>query len=293
MTDVEASTKIKFWAPFTATYEEADYSIIFKAPEEGNKEKRARNQSIVRTRSGNVFFYDRGNNYNTTFNLEFENIPDVERAQLVVFLEAIQWGTTKIKYEDMYGNQYVVRVLNEDGIEYIDQGLNVKRGKSFIRWNFTLELLNLTDNTAELESVDTVPSNALLLHIQDYNDPHSPAALHTVDAADDNYVLDTLSTLEWRNCLWTVLAVKGTASATFVIAAAHNREDISTDATATEPVIEAMVEQGDVAAHCTFTVTLTGAGDAQVMNLIINTDTDGWRFEVRRIKIGSQANVYE
>src|SRR5690348_7812223 len=111
MTTKEASYQIAFWSPFTSAIADAEYSISFKAPEEGNTERRSRNQSVVRTRAGNVQVYDRGNNYNTTFKLDFRDIPDSERAQLIVFLEAIQWGSTKIKYRDPYGDEYVVRVL--------------------------------------------------------------------------------------------------------------------------------------------------------------------------------------
>lgn len=289
----EASTVIRFWAPFTATYDEATYSIEFKCPEEGNSETRARNQSTVRTRAGNTFLYDRGNNYNTQFKLDFKDIPDSERAQLIVFLEAVQWGLTKVKYRDPYGEEFVVRVIAEQGIEYRDNGLNVKKGKSFIRWDFSLALLNLTDNPGDLDSVDNVPTSALLLHIQDYNDPHSPASQLLLDIADGVTVADTTNTMEWRNVLYTVIAVKGTASATFVISLAHNREDLETDATAVELVSESMVEQGDVAAHITFSADVDGALSDQVMRLKIAVDSDGWAFEIRKIKVGSQENVYE
>jgi hypothetical protein len=291
--DQEASYQIAFWSPYTVDFADAQYSIEFKAPQEGNTEKRARNQSITRTRAGNVQVYDRGNNFNTTFKLEFADIPDSERAQLITFLEAIQWGSTKIKYRDMYGSIYVVRILAQEGVEYIDNGLNVKRGKSFIRWNFNLELLNLTDNPGELESVDTVPTSALLLHMQDYDDPHSPATLYAVADADGEVVLDSVLTIDWKSILWTILAVKAGVSATYAIVANNDRVDIETDATAVESVLETLNEQGDATAHITFTVELNGADTAQVMRVKVNVNTDGWRFEIRKIKLGSRANIYE
>lgn len=294
MTDKETFYGIKFWAPFTNTFENAEYSVtLLKSPELENKETKARNQSLVRTRAGNTLVYDRGNDFNTKMQLEFRDVPDEQRSALVVFLELIQWATTKVKYRDVYGDEYIVRIVADNGITYTDLGTNMKKGRSFLRWNFDLDLLNLTDNPGELEAVDTVATSALLLHIQDYADPHSPTTLFNVNDVDGEVVVDSVLTTEWRSVLWTILAVKGDASASFVIAAHHNRLDMLTVATAVEQVVEAMCEQGDVAAHITYTVELSGVSVDQIMRIKVNVNTDGWKFEVRKIKLGSQVNLYE
>ncbi len=292
MLTTEAARTVRLWYPFTSTFADATESVEFKAPEEGNTEKRARNQSIVRTRAGNLQVYDRGNNFNTVFKLEFKDLTDVERSAIVLFLDAIQWGTSKIVYQDMYGTQYIVRVVAEDGIEWIDRGLNKKRGKSFIHWDFNLELLNLTDNPGDLETVDPVPSSALLLHLTDYDDPHNPTVINEVDNAEVDVVLAQTKTTEWRQVLYTVLVWKAGDSASYLVAVSSNRVDMSTVATTTDIDIDVILEHGTVASHITFTATLSGIGADQMLNLIVNTDADDWKFEVRKLKLGSQANLY-
>jgi hypothetical protein len=54
--------------------------------------------------------------------------------------------------------------------------------------------------------------------------------------------------------------------------------------------VETLCEQGDAVAHVTFTASLSGAGVDQVSRLLVNTNADGWKLEVRRIKLG--ANIY-
>ncbi len=286
-TSKQTALTVKFWAPYTAEYADADTSVEIKAPEEGNKEKRSRNQSIARTRAGNVLVYDRGNNYNTNFSLEFKQIPDIERAQLLVFLEAIQWASTKICYQDMYGDIYIVRCLQDTGIEYEDLGTDMKRGMSRIRWNFSLDLLNLTDNLAELETADGPVSNALTLHINNFDDPHSPEVCTNVDAADGAVVIEEFSVLEWASIIWTMILRKEGNTATYVISGAHNRVDLVDDADEVEYQALLLVELGDVSSHALITVGLDGTGVAQTMQLLCNMDTDGWEICVRRTKMGA------
>ena len=292
MTEVTAATTIRFWSPYNVDYANAIYSMEVKAPEEGNTERRSRNQSVARTRAGTTYIYDRGNNFNTQLKLDFRDIPDSERAQLIVFLEAIQWATTKVKYVDMYGVEYIVRILNEDGLECVDKGTNVKRGRSFIRWDFNLELLNLTDNIGELETVDPVPTNALLLHMQNYAEPHNPEVCTTIDAADGVIILESFSTQEWRAIIWQVTVKKGTATGIYLICSTHNRADLDTDATTTEMTVDEAAQVGDVTSNIVFTTTITGADDAQIMSLNIDVTSDDWIVCVRRIKLGAEDNMY-
>lgn len=282
----ETSRTVKFWAPYTALYTAATSSVEIKAPEEGNKEKRSRNQSIARTRAGNVLVYDRGMNYNTNFSLDFKEIIDVDRAQLLVFLEAIQWATTKICYQDMYGDIYIVRILQDSGIEYEDRGTDLKKGMSRIRWNFSLALLNLTDNLAELAIADGNVSNALSLHLANFNDPHSPEVKFLLNIAGGANVLESYYTTDWKSVVYTVTATKGVNNAAYVVSVAHNRNGVTV---ATTAVLQqsTLVQNGTVTSVLTFTTDVTGAGALQVMRLKLAVSTDGWDVRVRRIKLGA------
>lgn len=286
MTTKETALSVKFWAPYTAAFADATDSVEIKAPEEGNKEKRRRNQSIARTRAGNVLVYDRGNDYNTNFSLDFKQILDVERAQLLVFLEAIQWASTKICYQDMYGDIYIVRVLKDGGIEYEDLGTDLKRGLSRIRWNFALDLLNLTDNIAELAIADGPVSNALTLHINNVNDPHNPEVCVVVNAADGAKLVEAYYTTDWRTVIWTVLIEKAGDSATYIVSGSHDRVT-STDATTVVMQQLLLNENGDVSSHVVFTVTIEGTGLTQTMTLRCDTDADSYNVCVRRTKMGA------
>lgn len=282
----ETAFQVKFWSPYTLPFEEAENSVIIKAPEEGNKEKRARNQSVARTRAGNVLVYDRGNNYNTNFSLDFKEVPDIERAQLLVFLEAIQWATTKICYQDMYGDIYIVRCLQENGITYEDRGTDIKRGPSNIRWGFSLDLLNLTDNIAELSIADGNVSNALSLHIANVNDPHNPEVCFDVDTADGTRGLEGYLTTDWRSVIYTVLVSRGPDSATFVIGVTHNRDgDTDADVVDIEQIL--VTGLGSVASNIYFTASLISIGLFQTFNLNIQVINDGWRVCIRRTKMGA------
>lgn len=282
----ETSTTVRFWAPYTATFAASSYSVEIKAPEEGNKERRSRNQSIARTRAGNVFVYDRGINNNTDFSLDFKEIVDSDRSQLIVFLEAIQWASTKVCYQDMYGDIFVVRVLQEKGIEYEDRGTDLKRGLSRIRWNFSLALLNLTDNITELAIADGPVSNALTLHLADYNEPHNPENRFTVNVADGGKIIGSYYTTDWKSTIYTVSASKGPNNAAYILALAHDR-DGTTIATAAVIQQSTLVQNGSVTSSLVFIADLSASGALQVMRLRVSVGSDGWDVRVRRLKMGA------
>lgn len=279
------SLTVKFWAPYTAPYASATSSVEIKAPEEGNKEKRSRNQSIARTRAGNVLVYDRGTNYNTNFSLDFKEIVDIDRAQLLVFLETIQWATTKICYQDMYGDIYIVRILQDTGIEYEDRGTDLKKGMSRIRWNFSLALLNLTDNLAELAIADGNVSNALSLHLTNYNDPHNPDVRYIGNTVDGAKIVESYYTTDWKTVIFTVQASNGVNSGAFQVAISHNRNG-ATIATTVVLQQATLVQNGTVASALTFTADLSGAGVLQLMRLKLAVSSNGWDIRVRRLKLG-------
>lgn len=285
----DSSTEVKFWYPSTGSFEDALSSVILRAPEEGNTETRERNQSIARTRAGNTIVYDRGNNFNTNFSLQFRYIPDSQRAALIVFLETVQWASTKVIYQDMYGVTYVVRVFGAsassiNGLTYEDNGGTLKRGLTEISWNFKLDLLNLNDNLEELETLDTPVTGALSLHLLDFDEPHNPETCVTINSADGAVSIEGFLTTDWRSIIWTVLISKGADSATYLIICNHNRNG-DTDATTVTLETVVLNEVGDVASHVTFSAPLTLAGSLQIMSLACDTNADDWRICVRRSKM--------
>jgi hypothetical protein len=282
------SKKVRFWFPITATYEDADYSVELKAPEEDNTSKVGRNQSIVRTRAGRTIVYDRGNNLNTTMELKFKDILDADRSSLMVFLAAVQWASSKIVYQDMYGDVYYVRALEESGITYIDRGLLDKtnrRKASTILWNFDLDLLDISDNIEEIDEEDPPVSDALSLHLADYDEPHNPTICTTLDIADGAKVIESFSTTDWKAVIWLVVATKDDRKAVFTVSCTHDR-DGGTDATTTAtPVVETQNDIGLMSAILTITSDLNGAAASQVMRLKIATSEDGIQVCVKRVKI--------
>lgn len=282
------NSKVRFWFPITATYDEADYSVEMKAPEEDNTFKVGRNQSIVRNRAGRTIVYDRGNNQNTMMELKFKDIPDVDRSSLAVFLAAVQWASSKIKYQDMYGDVYIVRALEENGITYIDRGLIDKANRkkaSTILWNFDLDLLDISDNMEELDEEDPPVSDALSLHLADHDEPHNPTVCTTVNIADGAKVIESFSTTDWKSVVWLVVASKAASKAVFTVTCVHDRNG-GTDATlSATPTIEYHNETGIISPLLTVSSDVNGTGISQVMRLKIATSEDGIQVCVKRVKI--------
>lgn len=279
---------VYFWYPHTATFETAEITLKMKPPETSNTFDIARNQSIARTRGSKTLVYDRGTNFNTMMKLSFRYVTDGMRAQLIVFLEYVQWASRIIAYKDTYGDIYYVRAIEEKGITLSDQGLVSKAHQtttpSIIQWNLDLALLNLTDNYEELDDPEPPVSSALALHIRDYNDPHNPEVTSSLNIADGAKVVEQFLTLDWRTVIWTVEATKGARTACFLITASHNRDGV-TIATTTDMIYEALTEIGTVSSLLTVTLGLSGAGVSQYMQLKIATTEDGFTIVARRTKL--------
>jgi hypothetical protein len=221
------------------------------------------------------------------FQLQFKDIVDVDRASLIVFLAAVQWASSKICYQDMYGDIYYVRVIEENGITYRDQGLREKYSgrPSIILWNFDLDLLNLTDNISELDETDPPVSNALALHLADFNEPHNPTVCTTVNIADGNKVIEAFSTTDWKSVTWMVIASKAARKVIFLVTCVHDRNGL-TDATAVAaPNLQLINEIGTIYGVLTVTSAITGSGVGQVMQLKIASSEDGIQVCVKRVKI--------
>jgi hypothetical protein len=258
-----------------------------KAPEEDNSSKVARNQSTVRTRAGRTIVYDRGRNLNTIMELKFKDVTDVDRSSLVVFLEAVQWASSKIAYEDMYGDVYYVRAVEENGITYRDQGLVNKSSRlpSRILWNFDLDLLNLTDSITDLDEEDPPVSNALALHIANLDEPHNPTVCATINIADGAVVIEQFSTTTWKSVSWLIVASKAAKKCVFLVTLTHNRNGLTDATIVTTPTLTFLSETSDIYSKLTIAADLNGASTAQVMRMKCTTSEDGIQVCVKRTKM--------
>lgn len=275
----------RFWYPSTVAYADADYSIELKAFEYGNTENKARNQSITRNRAGTNFVYDRGQNFNETMKLEFRQINDVEKSALVVFLNSVVWGFSRLKMRDHKGVEKTIRFVKTQ-IEYVDTGFETRNNPltDITLWDFNLEVLDLTDN---LDATGEVPpvSNALGLHLVDYNHPHNPAVSITVDIADGAKVVESLRTRDWKAASWLIVAEKADDRLYKMVSVTHDGY-VTTDATAVStPLQTTLGDTGAVAAVITFSVDLNGAASNQVMRLKAATSVDGYTIRARRMKL--------
>ncbi len=275
---------IKLWYPSTTTYALATYSLSMKAPEIGNTENKARNQTMQRTRAGRTLVYDRGINYNEVKKLQFKEITDVERAQLLIFLEAVQWGKQRLKMQDYKGDEYIVRV-NSSRIEYKDGGFIIRQVKDedIVLWDFDLDILDLT-NTSD-ESGESPPvSSALGLHLADFNDPHNPQTSITLNIADGAKVIESWYVRDWKAVQWLAVADK-TSSRLFKLISSQNNGFGTTDATTVNTAQTTLDDTASIASVITFTVVLSGTGATQIMTLKAATSTDGYAVRVRRVKL--------
>lgn len=279
---------IKLWYPSTTAEGAATYSVTIKAPELGNTNQLARNQQFQRTRAGRTLVYDRGRNINEVMRLEFKDVPDSEKAALIVFLGLVGWGASKLKYKDFFGNTKVVRCLSNQ-IDYSDGGLQNKlnggvqvAGINEALWNFNLDILDLTNSPEEFE-VDPAVANQLAIHLADFNHPHNPRVTTTLSIADGTKTLESLLVDDYKSAIWTIALSNGTISKNILVSATHDGT-ISSDATTVDFSISTLASIGD-ATPVTFTVTLTGTGTGQYMRLQASTSSNGWSVSFRRIKV--------
>lgn len=279
---------IKLWYPSNVVEGSATYSVTIKAPELGNTNQVARNQQFQRTRAGRTLVYDRGRNINEILHLEFKDIPDSEKAALIVFLDLVGWGAVKLKYKDFFGNLKVVRCLSNQ-IEYTDFGLQNKLsggspspGVNEVLFSFNLDILDLTNSPEEFE-IDTAMSNQLALHIADLNHPHNPKTTTTVNIVDGAKVLESILVDDYKTVIWTCAATNGALTKNVLVSATHNGTAVA-DATLTNSSETIVAAIGDTS-PISFSVSLSGTGAAQAMRLIGTTTTDGWTVSFRRIKV--------
>ncbi len=284
MTAIVHPITCKLWYPHTATEEDATLVLEMKAPEFGYTETKSRNQTQVRTRAGTTYVYDRGQGLNEIIHVNFSDIPDTERSAFIVFMEAVQWGSTKIVFQDHTGTQRLVRFLSNSMV-YADRGPQVKVAATTpSNWDFGFDFIDLTNSLADIEETDFAVPTQMALHIANLNDPHNPTTTGTLDIADSTKVLESVLTLTYRGVLWMVTISKGATEKLVFVSASHNRNGV-TAATSYDATQTPESEIGDVSLHVTLGVALSGSGAAQIMSLTGLTDADGYSYKVRRWRI--------
>jgi hypothetical protein len=284
MTTTEHPYYCYMWFPSTATYATATYKLKMKAFEHGNTVLKSRNQTIARTRAGLAIVHDRGQNFNDVHSWQFSQIPDDERSSLITFLTAIQWAANKIKVKDYKDDEYIVRV-NKPEITSSDTGYSRYDEEGEILWDFSFEVLDLTDHEDQTGATAPV-SSALFMHLSDYNDPHNPmVTLPLLDIADGIVVVDSIFTQTHKAVTWLVIAEKDDARLYSLVSVTHDGYS-AIDATAiTTPVISVHGDTGGVAAIITLDCSLTGTGATQKVNLTAETTVDGYTIKCRKLKV--------
>ncbi len=276
---------IKLWYPCNVAYVAATYSIEVKSYEIGNKEELARNQTFTRTRGGTTKVYDRGNNFDTKRSLQFRNITDTDRAKWLIFLAAVQWGSSKLAFQDYNGTQYVIRIENPK-VAFTDGGYICRETSSgkIISWDFDLDFLDLT-NSSDLSVDEVPPLSALGIHLTDYNDPHNPKTTVTVNIADGAKVIESFSTELWKSVDWyvEVEAADHKNKGRAIVSGVHNGTP-SIDATTVNDSQTTIIDPSGILAGVTFTVVISGAGASQIMTLKCAATVDGTIVNVRRMK---------
>ncbi len=262
----------KFWYPATATEAGATLVLTMKAPERANSHTLARNQSIARTRAGTTYVYDRGQSLNEMLTLAFTEVPDVERAAFVTFMEAVQWASTKIKYVDYLGVERIVRFATTS-LRYIDSGPQkfsaVRTQDDLPNWNFSFDLLDLTNSLIDLEETDSPVATQIALHIANLNDPHNPVTTVTLVNTDGTVNVESINVRDFDAIFWTVLVKLNGRKHISGIMATHDGFSL-TDATGTSKT-EMLGGEIGTALGITFTVTVSGAGATQQFNLKVAT----------------------
>ncbi len=277
---------VRLWYPFTVDYADATYSIELRAPEIGNTEKKARNQSMQRTRFGQTLVYDRGANYNDLRTLQFRNLTDLEKAELTVFLEAVQWGSSKLMYQHYNGDLLVIRFASTE-MKYIDTGYEDHNNALAYKvlWDFDLDILDLSNNTDELEGSDALVSSALTLHLQDYNHPHNPVTSISLAIADGAKVVETFNVDDWDHVAWHFVIYNGASKHSGMIHVTNNNVHAGADATTTQLVLEILNDPAGIQPNFTWTCVLAGSGTTQTMTLKCASSTNSNTVRVRRFKI--------
>lgn len=283
---IDHKYNVTLWVPADAALEDAVASVTIKAPELGNSNDYGRTQVQVKTRAGQVIVYDQGTVANLDNAYEFKDVPDSERAALIVFLDSVTWGSTVVAIKDHNGVVKFIRITSTK-ITSKDNGyMNRNANELIILWDFTLDFTDVSNTILQEQDYNIMPT-ALTLHLTDYNSPHSPEFRKTLDIADGAKVLDSFKCREYDGHIWIGVATKNDKKHIFQILVDQDGY-LTTDATASFNSITQACDANSSVADITFTTDVSGAGAAQICRLKAATSVDGYVLTLRRVKVGKR-----
>lgn len=282
MADIVHPYSCKFHYPADVTYDAATYKITLKAPERGDKRIKGRNQTFARTKSGGIVVYDMGTNMSDIISLTFEHILIDQFDAFVTFLNNVTWGANKVLYTDYKGDTYVVRIY-KNNIESINKGEGKFDDNTTTSFDFTLDLIDVTNNTAD--TGQTAVPTQLALHLEDYDDPHNPRISVNVASTDGTKVVETILVDDYKSVAWYIVLYKDTTfSKTMFIHATHNGGPLG-DATTVGTTQETLATTGTDPGDITVSVDLNGTGTAQVLRLKVAKTAGNTDMLIRRIRV--------
>jgi len=271
-----------FYYPHDSTLSTATASVTIKAPERGDRRAKGRNQTFAKLKNGSVAVYDMGTSMSDILSLSFEMVPQSEYAAMIVFFEYVVWGANKIKYIDYKGDEYVVRIY-KNTVEATNQGEAVFGENELTQYNFTLDLIDVSNNIAD--TGQTAVPTQLALHIADLSHPHNPKTTSNVLSTDGAKVIESISVDNFKYATWIVVLSTGTFAKTVLVHATHNGTTSLDATTLNTSSQETIATVGTDPADITISVDLNGASTAQVMRLKVAKTAGNVDVSVRRIKI--------
>lgn len=300
MTDLLSEKLVTFTYPYTGT---PVVTAEVNAPEFGDVFTQGRAQVIKRTRAGYSVAYDRGKKVDEEYIWEFRNIIDSQRSALKTFLDYVTWGASKILVTDWLGTERIVRVSQTSLTSKNARQLTLDGGQSEVLWDFSLTLLDVTNNPNEVGLQDTLNmSSALKIHIADQQDPHNlpafavlntgtPVPIDNVDIETQQaYPLNPNITYYNKSVFWFVeiendtQTIRGSA----IVHATSDRDyDTPADAATVVALDVSWYENAtDVSSIVTLDVVLVDIGGVQNLRLrgVLSAGAD-WKAQARRIKL--------
>jgi hypothetical protein len=263
-------------------------SVIIPCPERENTESTGRNVIVAKSTSGINRVYDRGEDGDRRLRWAFKSIKDSYRSALIAFLDAVNWGISPVKLIDWMGATRYVRIVSQE-ITSI-QKFEIDRGGSCgidVHWDFDLELLDITNNPADMSQETPVPS-ALVMHLSDYNHPHNPLIEVTITDAATPTVIQEFALEDAHTTVYVIQLERGASRAIAIVSVSSNRNyDTVADATfAYAEEITVREELSGSSTDVTFSAALVNSGVLQAVEFRATAATEtGWIIRARRVSL--------
>jgi hypothetical protein len=216
--------------------------------------------------------------------LQFRDVPDVERAALMVLLDLVGWTAGVIRFKDYNGYLRNVRIMTNRLETKAMSAFDKYAINPIFTFDFDVDLLDVSNNILSPQDSVFMPS-ALTLHLADIDSPHAPETTITANVSDGLKLLDTVSVDDYAGCIWIGIVKNGPSRHLFQIQADHNGTGFS-DATSQLFNVTISGDIGATSSIISYDVSLSGSGTSQVLRLRASTTVDGYTFIFRRIRIG-------